>query len=146
MLYEDCIEFFASSWTQTHTIECETGFGSPHITLQGDCEGIPVTCALWIDQQPLGESYRNQSRGLFAVTGKMDSLNRVRSSTKRISMDVHISEDIYGGILDTLHRHQEAQRSLAFSAYSLMRENAQHVKQTWFEVLKFEVSESVTKS
>lgn len=143
MLYNDCIEFFANSWTQMHVIECETGFCSPNVNLQGDCDGIPVTCSLWIDEEPLGDSYQNESRGLFKVVGETDSLDTLRSSAKKISMDVHMSADIYGRVVDALNRHRLTERSLAFGAYYLMREKPQTTTERWFDVLRFEVSESV---
>jgi hypothetical protein len=57
-----------------------------------------------------------------------------------------MSGEMYNRIVDTLNRQQEARRSLTFSAYYLKRETTQNTKQYWFEVLRFEVTESVAKS
>ena len=147
MLYEDCIEFFAKSWTQTHVVECESGFGSPHITVQGDCECIPVTCALWIDQQLMSDSHRNRSRGLFEVDGDTTVLSHLRKATKRILMDIHMPAEIYNRVLDTLNRQRGTLRSVTFSAsYSKKERSALNTNQQWFEVLKFEVSEAIAES
>ena len=142
MLYNDCIEFSVSSWVQTHTIECWQGKGSPNITLKGKCGWIPVTCGLWINLAPFGDSDWYKSQGFFRIAGKAESLESLKFSAKSILMDVHMPSGMYDRILDTMNCELQHQRTLVFSAYYRILENMQKEEESWFDVVKFEVTES----